>query len=156
MSKQNTKEQGVAFKFPPETGHTDKELYPAFDPDDQAKRIDTCFASDFAIAERFGMEAVEDTYKRASAEWRSNIQYMVELVAVLNHRCWKYHNIYTKAQELIKQAGEDDMAALAAFAGYAMTLSKFYSDKYYLERDHVLGSDKFTDAEKSLFASILD
>ena len=46
----------------------------------------TTFWSDFSIAERFGAEAVRDTYKRAKAEWERDRVYGIELSMVLNHK----------------------------------------------------------------------
>lgn len=46
------------------------------------------FMQDFLIAERFGVEAVKDTYKRAFAEWKDNVEYFASLVLTLNHRIW--------------------------------------------------------------------
>lgn len=51
----------------------------------------TTFWDDFAIADRFGIEAVKDTYKRVFKEWRRNYKYLTELVLVLNHRCWMHY-----------------------------------------------------------------
>lgn len=63
----------------------------------------TTFWEDFSIADRFGMDAVKDTFNRAFKEWRSNYKYLTELVIVLNHRCWmhfekgnrKYSDLYS-------------------------------------------------------------
>lgn len=53
----------------------------------------TTFWSDFSIAERFGKTAIEDTAKRAYEEWKDNVEYLTELVMVINHKCWDhYHN----------------------------------------------------------------
>ena len=46
----------------------------------------TTFYKDFSIADRFGVESVKDTYKRAFEEWHKNVEYVTELVMVLN---WK-------------------------------------------------------------------
>lgn len=67
----------------------------------------TTFWEDFGIADRFGINAVKDTFNRAFAEWKSNYKYLTELVIVLNHRCWMHYN-----------AGNFE-------------LSKLYSDLYY-------------------------
>ena len=49
------------------------------------------FWQDFAIADRFGIKAVKDTYKRAKAEWKGNVQYFASLVMTLNHRLWMHY-----------------------------------------------------------------
>ena len=51
----------------------------------------TTFWDDFTIADHFGTAAVQDTYVRAFNEWKSNIEYLTELVMVLNHKIWYYH-----------------------------------------------------------------
>lgn len=53
----------------------------------------TTFWSDFSIADRFGLEAVKDTYKRAFNEWKNNYVYLTELVMVLNHKSWQYQRL---------------------------------------------------------------
>ena len=46
----------------------------------------TTFWDDFTIAERFGLHAIEDTYKNAFNSWKHDVVFIVELVLVLN---WK-------------------------------------------------------------------
>lgn len=53
--------------------------------------LKTTFWDDFTIADRFGENAVQDTYNRAFAEWKSNHIYLTELAMVLNHKIWQYH-----------------------------------------------------------------
>ena len=48
----------------------------------------TTFAKDFSIAEPFGLNAVQDTFNRAFAEWKSNYKYLTELVLILNWKIW--------------------------------------------------------------------
>lgn len=50
----------------------------------------TTFWQDFSIAERFGSEAIHETYNRAVIDWSHDITYMTELVMVLNHKMWYY------------------------------------------------------------------
>ncbi len=51
----------------------------------------TTFWQDFSIAERFGACAIEDTFKRAFSEWKTNYIYLTELVLVLNHKIWQHY-----------------------------------------------------------------
>lgn len=51
------------------------------------KRI-TTFASDFAIAECYGDNAVKDTYRRASGSWMGDYKFATELALVLNWYSW--------------------------------------------------------------------
>lgn len=62
-----------------------------------SERVETTFWEDFSIAERFGVNAIKDTYKRA-LEWKNNIKYMTELSMVLNHKCWAYESNPTLCQ----------------------------------------------------------
>ena len=52
----------------------------------------TTFWDDFTIADHFGTAAVQDTYNRAFNEWKDNIEYLTELVLVLNHKIWQHHD----------------------------------------------------------------
>jgi hypothetical protein len=65
-----------------------KELQPFLDMSGYEPK--TTFWTDFCIAERFGKEAIKDTYRRAFLEWQHNIEYLTELVMVLNWKCWQY------------------------------------------------------------------
>lgn len=51
----------------------------------------TTFWMDFSIADKFGTKAIKDTYKRAFNEWKNNVEYVTELVIVLNHKIWQYY-----------------------------------------------------------------
>lgn len=51
----------------------------------------TTFWEDFSIAERFGKNAIMDTYKRAFEEWKTDYKYLTELVMVLNWKIWQWH-----------------------------------------------------------------
>lgn len=56
----------------------------------------TTFWTDFTIADRFGIDAIRDTFNRAFNEWKSDYKYLTELVIVLNHKIWEHyesHNI---------------------------------------------------------------
>lgn len=51
----------------------------------------TTFWDDFSIAEKFGTDAIIDTYKRAFNEWKSDYKYLTELVMVLNWKIWEWY-----------------------------------------------------------------
>ena len=51
----------------------------------------TTFYEDFSIADHFGVPAIRDTYCRAFNTWQNNIEYMSELVMVLNWKIWEHH-----------------------------------------------------------------
>lgn len=80
-------------------------------PEYEALRVDTTFWNDFSIADKFGIKAVKDTFKRAFEEWKSDYKYLTELVMVLNHKCWDH---YSKGNT---------------------KLSNLYSDLYYKAND---------------------
>lgn len=54
------------------------------------KELKTTFWQDFSIADRFGEKAVRDTFDRAFGEWRTNTEYVTELVLVLNWKIWEH------------------------------------------------------------------
>lgn len=51
----------------------------------------TTFWQDFSIADKFGITAIKDTYKRAFNEWKGNYKYLTELVMVLNWKIWQHY-----------------------------------------------------------------
>ena len=63
----------------------------------------TTFYMDFSIAERFGTDAIRDTYKRAFKDWKNNIVYLTELVMALN---WKIYEHYGKNEAFAKVYNE--------------------------------------------------
>ena len=83
----------------------------------------TTFWQDFCIADAFGPSAVQDTYDRAFNEWKTNVEYLTEMVMVLNHLCW-YH--YGKKNEV---------------------LSKLYSNLYYQAHEWALDNLKGDDLD---------
>ena len=48
------------------------------------------FWQDFTIADRFGVSAIRDTYRRCR-EWKDNMEYWASLVMTLNHKIWQWH-----------------------------------------------------------------
>lgn len=57
----------------------------------------TTFYTDFSIADKFGVEAIKDTYKRVFQEWKYDDKYITELAMVLNWKLWRW---YGKNDEL--------------------------------------------------------
>ena len=83
----------------------------------------TTFWNDFAIAEKFGIAAVKDTYRRAFKEWKNNYKYLTELVMVLNWKTWEHHEkrdpVYsTLYRELFEKA---DLYACENLKGEELT-----------------------------------
>lgn len=60
----------------------------------------TTFYSDFSIADKFGAEAVLDTYNRAFEEWKEDYEYLTELVLVLNWKIWEHYETNRPLAEL--------------------------------------------------------
>lgn len=54
--------------------------------------VQTTFWEDFGIADRFGVAAVKDTYKRALEYAKLDYKYLTELSMVLNHRLWMHYD----------------------------------------------------------------
>lgn len=50
----------------------------------------TTFYEDFSIADKFGMNAIKDTYNRAFNHWKDNVIYLTELVLALNWKIWEH------------------------------------------------------------------
>lgn len=56
------------------------------------EKFTTTFWMDFSIADRFGVSAVKDTFKRAFDAWKDDYRYLTDLVIVLNHKIWQHHD----------------------------------------------------------------
>lgn len=56
-----------------------------------AENFTTTFWSDFSIADRFGLNAVKDTFRRAFREWKSDYRYLTDLVITLNHKIYDHY-----------------------------------------------------------------
>ena len=66
----------------------------------------TTFWQDFSIADKFGVDAIKDTFNRSFKEWKTDYVYLTELVLVLNWKAWqhyenniRYSKLYTKLYE---------------------------------------------------------
>lgn len=51
------------------------------------------FWEDFCIAEKFGIDAIKDTFKRVSKEWKHDYKMITELTMVMNHKCWHFYHL---------------------------------------------------------------
>lgn len=81
--------------------------------------LQTTFWDDFSIADRFGLSAIQDTFNRAFREWKEDHEYLTELVLVLNHKIWQYHEklpkyatlyntLYEQANQYAKENLKDE------------------------------------------------
>lgn len=59
----------------------------------------TSFYTDFSIADKFGIVAIQDTYDRAFKEWQHDYHHITELAMVLNWKIWRW---YEKNDEYAK------------------------------------------------------
>lgn len=50
------------------------------------------FFEDFGIAERFGVSAIRDTFKRAFQGWKRDIVMLTNLGMTVNLLCWEHQN----------------------------------------------------------------
>lgn len=82
----------------------------------------TTFWEDYCIADAFGISAILDTYNRSFEGWKHDVEYITEMVMVLNHKCWYW---YQKNNEY----------------------SKVYSELYYKLDDWCLNNLKGKDLE---------
>jgi len=51
----------------------------------------TTFYEDFSIADKFGVSAIKDTYKRAFKGWKDDYKYLTEFVMALNWKIWEHY-----------------------------------------------------------------
>jgi hypothetical protein len=53
-------------------------------------KFKTTFWNDFTITEKFGKDAIQNTYAKAFEGWKHDVVYLTELVLVLNWKLWKF------------------------------------------------------------------
>ena len=92
--------------------------------------MQTTFWQDFSIADKFGINAIEDTYERAFKEWKDNYIYLTELVIVVNWKCWQHYE--NKNEEV----------------------SRLYEKLYYKSRNYAL--DTLKDEELTYYLDTTD
>lgn len=89
------------------------------------------FASDFAIADWYGEEDVEDTYKRVKESWLCDYKAFTEVVIALNMLSW--------ANDALRKQGFDGREKFISL----------YANLYYRARDdfyeRYTGNDEATD-----------
>lgn len=67
----------------------------------------TTFYMDFSIADKFGADAIKDTYNRAFNEWKNDYEYLTELVMVLNWKAWEHSENNVKYTILYNELWEE-------------------------------------------------
>ena len=85
----------------------------------------TTFYEDFSIADRFGISAIKDTFKRAFENWKDNYEYLTELVMALNWKIWEHYESNEKVARVYSDLWEKA-------DGYAMDNLKGEELKYFL------------------------
>ena len=63
----------------------------------------TTFYMDYSIAERFGVNAVKETFERAFENWKNDIVYVTELSMATNWKIWEH---YEKNEKLARVYNE--------------------------------------------------
>lgn len=58
--------------------------------DEIGYKMQTSFWLDFNIADRFGIDSIQDTFNRAFKEWKNDKIYGTELALVLNWKSWQH------------------------------------------------------------------
>lgn len=107
------------------------ELY---DPD-----FSTTFMMDYAIADRFGPDAVRDTYRRAFDAWKDDVRYMADMVIVLNQRCWMWYAKY-------ERSGDER----------AEEFSRLYAALYHRANDYCYGRWEYGTEEAEYYFRMTD
>lgn len=80
-------------------------------------QFQTTFWMDFSIADKFGAEAIKDTFRRAFNEWKDNHIYLTELTLVMNWKCnlWyekgntEYYQLYYDYYYKCRDYGYDNL-----------------------------------------------
>ena len=85
----------------------------------------TTFYEDFSIADRFGISAIKDTFKRAFENWKDNYEYLTELVMALNWKIWEHYESNEKVAKVYSDLWEKA-------DGYAMDNLKGEELRYFL------------------------
>ena len=52
----------------------------------------TTFYTDFSIADKFGVDAIQDTFNRAFEEWKTDYKYLTELVMVMSWKSFEHQD----------------------------------------------------------------
>jgi len=96
------------------------------------------FAGDYAIADAFGADAIEDTYRRSIASFSDDIYMLTEMALVLNWGIWRYWEL---SQDRRSDGSEDELARMY--------------DKLWKELDAYI-MDHFTGDELQFYLSTTD
>ena len=71
----------------------------------------TTFYTDLSIADKFGIDAIKDTYKRVKDAWGKDYKYFTEFVMALNWKMWEHNDKgnyeYSKAYQDLWEDAEN-------------------------------------------------
>lgn len=79
----------------------------------------TTFWNDFTRADKLRAKAIKNTYKITFNKWKNNYKYLIDLVMVLNQKCWEhrekdikifklYSTLFYKTSEYVLDNLKDD------------------------------------------------
>lgn len=69
------------------------------------KPISTYY-TDFSIAEKFGKDAIVDTYNTAMENWKTDYKWLTEIVMVLNWKMWRHSEDNIELSKLYQELWE--------------------------------------------------
>lgn len=72
----------------------------------------TTFYTDFSIADKFGVEAIKDTYNRSFAPWQHDHNYITELSLVLNWKIWRWYEVNDEYAKLYDRLWKQSMSGV--------------------------------------------
>lgn len=67
----------------------------------------TTFYMDFGLAEKFGIDAIKETYNRSLKSWAFDYTYITELVMVLNWKIWEHYENDEKLAKIYNDLWEN-------------------------------------------------
>ena len=56
-------------------------------------KFETTFWEEFSIADQYGQEGIVEHYNLVFAQWKDNLQYLTELVLVLNWKIYQWYQV---------------------------------------------------------------
>ena len=62
----------------------------------------TSFYTDFSIADKFGINAIVNTYNLSFNNWKYDYKYITELVLVLNWKIWRWYKVNVEYSNIYK------------------------------------------------------
>lgn len=102
----------------------------------------TTFWLDFSIADKFGLQAIKDTYRQVMIEWHNDHTFITELAMVINHKCWEH---YHRSRKDLKPFLDTDQHR---------QIGQWYSKTYYELLDWA--DNNMTEEDLAYFYKTLD